>query len=172
MKKTTLGQFYTPSAISHAMSREVSKIIQSSPAHICDYAAGDGSLLKSANDTWPDAKIYAYDIDPQNIELISQQFNDWRTLCTDSIKFNDDKQYDIALGNPPFVKMAASKQSIQLLKQSFDLQNIQPGASIRSEVVFLAKYMDSLHDGGALSIIVPESIINSEKLQFVMVKHF
>lgn len=167
MKKTTLGQFYTPSAISHAMSREVSKILRSYPAHICDYAAGDGSLLKSANNTWPNAKIYAYDIDPKNIDLISQQFNAWSTLCTDSITFNDDRQYDVALGNPPFIKIAASKQSIQLLSQLFDVQNIRSGASIRSEVVFLAKYIDSLHDGGVLSIIVPESIINSEKLQFV-----
>lgn len=167
MKKSTLGQFYTPSAISHAMSREVAKILQSYPSHVCDYAAGDGSLLKSANDTWPNAKIYAYDIDPQNIESIRQQFNDWSTLCTDSVTFNDDRQYDIALGNPPFIKMAASKQSIQLLSQSFDVQNIRLGASIRSEVIFLAKYIDSLHDGGVLSIIVPESIINSEKLQFV-----
>jgi type I restriction enzyme M protein len=170
MKKSTLGQFYTPSAISHAMSREVAKILPSCPAHVCDYAAGDGSLLKSVNDTWPNAKIYAYDIDPQNIELISQQFSDWNTLCTDSITFNDDRQYDIALGNPPFIKMAASKQSMQLLSKSFDVQNIRSGASIRSEVVFLAKYIDSLNDGGVLSIIVPESIINSEKLQFVRTK--
>lgn len=169
MKKPELGQYYTPEAISDSIHRIVTGLIDSQPSNIADLAAGDGSLLKPFEEKWDSCQIHAFDIDPENIFTIENQFKEWNSSCTDSLTLRNEftNFFDVMVGNPPFVKTKTTETSIHLFNNAFNYNEIKLGKTIRAEIQFLAQYLESTRHGGVISIIVPESIISNEQNTFV-----
>ncbi|WP_178861938.1 N-6 DNA methylase [Thiomicrorhabdus cannonii] len=168
MKKSNLGQFYTPENISDLIARLTSRLAASAPNKIVDIACGNGSLLEPIQKAWPLSEVHAFDIDKENINQIKRDHPSWKSVCIDSLKHDFHKNhYDMAVGNPPYIKTIATDELIDLIHRNYDSNPIIRGSTIRAETAFVAKYLESTKNGGIISLILPKSVISSEKLGFM-----
>lgn len=173
MKKSKLGQFYTPDYISSIMAEQVTRFSEKEPLKVIDMACGNGSLLSPLKKILSKSEFNACDIDEGNIEYLKSVNPSWNTQNIDSLSHQFETNfYDIAVGNPPFIKTLVTKHIIDLLDRRYDGYLVKLGHSIRAEIVFIAKYIESTKIGGMISLIIPESIISNEKMKFVRASIF
>ncbi|QBZ82179.1 Modification methylase Eco57IB [Hydrogenovibrio crunogenus] len=168
MKKSKLGQFYTPEYISELMSELVISSEAKEPLKIIDMTCGHGSLLKPLQAKLVNSYFHAYDIDSKNIEYLKQSQCTWDVRNEDSLLYEFEKEfYDISLGNPPFIKTKVTPQLADICERNYSGKILKIGTSIRAEIIFIAKYIEATKIGGRVSLILPESIISNEKMDFV-----
>jgi type I restriction-modification system DNA methylase subunit len=168
MKKSKLGQFYTPEYISEIIAKQVTCAHAQEPLKILDMACGNGSLLTPLKRILSNSEFNAYDIDNENIKKLKSTHPSWNLQNVDSLTHTfKDNFYDISVGNPPFIKTHATTQMIGLIARNYDGLEIKEGNTIRSEIAFIAKYIESTKIGGMISLVIPESIISNEKMKFV-----
>lgn len=165
-KKSSLGQYYTPSDIAVQIVEKALKIIGKSPSRTLELAAGEGHLLTAIELKAPNCKMYAVDIDDANCTSLKEKRPDYETFNADATKpinFLDNLTFDFALGNPPFLNNITVDLFIQsLLRKTLDIE-IDIGKKIRAEYVFICQYMNYLKKDGVLAIILPDSIISGVK---------
>jgi type I restriction-modification system DNA methylase subunit len=157
----TPGSFYTNGMVSNLM---ISHFTQESPELILDMGVGEGSLLNAAYDRWKLAKYYAVDINTAAIASIEQNFPFVNFYKIDGLSsdFHTEMQLrvgtvDIAICNPPYLKMNLTNNYAQLFKET-GLHESLKLTKITSDVVFLAQNLKMLKDKGELGIILPDSI--------------
>ena len=168
MNKSKLGQFYTPDYISELMSELVMPSEPKEPLKIIDMACGHGSLLKPLQAKLANSDFHAYDIDSKNTEYLEQSQRTWDVRNEDSLQYEFEKEfYDISLGNPPFIKTKVTPQLADICERNYLGKILKIGTSIRAEIIFIAKYIEATKIGGRVSLILPESIVSNEKMDFV-----
>lgn len=165
-KKSTLGQYYTPSDIAVRIAEKAIKIIGKSPSRTLELAAGEGHLLTAIELKAPNCKMYAVDIDDANCSSLKEKCPDYETFHADATKpidFLDKLTFDFALGNPPFLNNVTVDLFIHsLLKNTLNIE-VEIGKKIRAEYVFVCQYMNFLKKDSILAIILPDSIISGVK---------
>ncbi len=83
------------------------------PASILEPAAGDGALLPALRETWPDATIDPYDLEPRS-PVVKQRSIMW---------FDDAPQrYDLVITNPPYIHAEAFVH--------YGLERLNPGGHL------------------------------------------
>ncbi|MBI2437113.1 MAG: N-6 DNA methylase [Candidatus Magasanikbacteria bacterium] len=169
-KKSQNGSYYTPEMI-------VDEIIKDYVKHnskVLDPCCGTGQFLLAFSEAIENPKnIYGIDIDEMAVRiarlniLIKYKNKDFapNIVCKNTLleignydlfSLNDEniRDFDVVATNPPW-GVHFSKIDTEKLKTSFP-----EITSFESFSYFLKKSIDLLHDGGMISFILPESILN------------
>ncbi|RHX87114.1 type I restriction-modification system subunit M [Leptospira stimsonii] len=114
-----------------------------------------------------DDSFYGYDIDTTMVRLglmnlmmhgIDEPHIDYKDTL--SKKFNEDKQYDIVLANPPFtgnIDMGDINESLTL-------------PTTKSELLFVERIFNMLRMGGTAGVIVPQGVLFGSGKAFVTLR--
>ncbi len=144
--------------ISSLPSDEAKKII--------DLSAGEGSLLSTATVKYKGAKLYGIDIDDENCRKLDLLKNT-TSMCLDathSASFDKIKAhnntYDIVIGNPPFYRAEHTDFSRELFNE-WSLNN--KTKYYRAEILFLILSLKLLDREGSCGIVIPDTLISTDK---------
>lgn len=128
------------------------------PKTIADFCAGTGNLLAAAIERWPDASVYANDIDKSVFASIDGVA--WSCLDFLSPDFFDEhpecwpKKFELVLLNPPF---CFERQKFTRISEG----NRDLICSVA--FAFLLKALAQLEKGGELLAVMPTSTIRSDR---------
>lgn len=153
-------QIFTPTKLADDL---VSLAKVSNPSSIADFAAGDGALLKAANKTWPEAALFAVDIDHTKKQNIRSWNGQAKFHCADFI--DDGGQngigailpatgVDLVLLNPPF-----SNRDKVHFDCVFDGKSYRAGKAL----IFVVRALSYLSATGELLALIPQSVLVSER---------
>ena len=169
-KKSQNGSYYTPEVIVN----EIIKDYTNKYSKILDPCCGTGQFLLAFADVIENPKnIYGVDIDETAVRIArlnilikykNQNFAP-NIVCKNTLfeignydlfSLNDEniRDFDVIATNPPW-GVHFSKSDADRLKTSFS-----EITSLESFSYFLKKSIDLLRDGGIISFILPESILN------------
>ncbi|HET55783.1 MAG TPA: methyltransferase domain-containing protein [Ignavibacteria bacterium] len=169
-KKSQNGSYYTPEVIVNEIINDYTK----KDSKILDPCCGTGQFLLAFADVVENPKnIYGVDIDEIAVRIarlnILIKYKDKNfapnIVCKNTLfeignydlfSLNDEniRDFDVIATNPPW-GVHFSKSDIDRLKTSFP-----EITSLESFSYFLKKSIDLLRDGGVISFILPESILN------------
>lgn len=172
----TLKQHFTPEGIIQSM---VKYIPLQYPTRIIDFAVGKGGLLKYSQKKWPSARLFGIDVDPNMIEICKERFNGSSYFYqANSLDIDEEskllqiknmirnRSFDFAICNPPFGKNFLSS-AISSICDILMKSNIYPLYNnigrLRLEFLFLIRNIESVREGGYISIILPYSIVAGKK---------
>jgi tRNA1(Val) A37 N6-methylase TrmN6 len=165
-----LAQFNTGYVFSELL---VNRISQSEPETIIDLGVGDGSLTRAAIGRWQNAALYAVDIDRKCTDRITKDFPSVRVNNLNGLALSLDKRLDInrgsidvAICNPPYLRLKHESKYLKILQQS-DLAQCISLKKITSDILFLAQNLHFLRKGGELGIILPDSLITGHEFQIL-----
>lgn len=173
--KSKEGSYYTPAFIAHDMIKAHIKQIKGH-AKILDPCCGTGQflleagkLIKKKSRLIHPGNIWGYDIDPVavqlariNLMLLFRDYDFNPNIYQRNVIYNyayDDKNqrfknFDLIVGNPPWGAEFKIEQTTFLKEQYPEI------LSYESYSYFLFIALNMLKTGGALSFILPESILN------------
>lgn len=146
-----LNYHRTPHAVVSILKRHVPRTARK----ILDPAVGEGALLNALNSAQLKGSLTLIDVDPRRLDAIRAVNSDLTLISADFISWsliNKDDKYELIITNPPF--SAKSGKWISHDKQTLPI-----------EVVFFRQCVSLLKDGGTLLAIVPDTLINSMRLQ-------
>ena len=135
-----------------------------SKAVIADFAAGEGDLLKTAVDRWPDSKIVAVDVDKATIRRLRRKHPDWNIGVSDFLNAQSRRQchvlravkgmVDLLVLNPPFSCRGGTKVSLNIAGEYLD-------CSLAMAFVLIGK--EYLRTDGEIRAIMPAGSAYSQK---------
>ncbi len=165
-EKAKHGSYYTPKEI---VTEIISDYVKDNQK-ILDPCCGTGQFLLIASDSISNPRnLFGFDIDPIavfitkiNLVLKYKPIDFYPNItCKDTLLdydssplFSSEEQFDLILTNPPW-GLHFENGTLGTLKSLFP--HIK---SIESFSYFLSKSIEMLNDGGILSFILPESILN------------
>lgn len=137
---------------------------------IADFACGRGSLLRAARRRWPEAALYANDIDAAAVKYTARCLAVRRAANVDFLENGMScwgaQKFSLVLLNPPFSQMAGKLYSpsapFELLKCS-------------RAMAFLISATEYLEANGQLVAILPASCLTSKldhEARTTLAKHF
>ena len=160
-KEKILGQFFTPPEVAEfIISFATQYISKNKKRSACDPACGDGvfllSLIKYGFEP------LGVDIDKDTIDLLPQDIKKYVRI-ENGLTLNEEKKFDLAVGNPPFSsKYGRIKGDI--------LKNFELGKRTFSqaiEILFLEKFVRLCSENGVIGIILPYGIFSDLRLSYV-----
>jgi len=169
-KKSQGGSYYTPETIVNEIIKDYVK----TDSKVLDPCCGTGQFLLAFADVIENPKnIYGVDIDAIAVRIarlnILIKYKDQNfvpnIVCKNTLfeigncdlfSLNDEniRDFDVIATNPPW-GVHFSKSDMERLKTSYS-----EITSLESFSYFLKKSIDLLRDGGVISFILPESILN------------
>ena len=158
-----LNQYYTSKPISDLLA----SLINLKNVKTCiELSAGEGALIDAILAHSCDIDFFTVDIDPKNVQYLKLKYPKFTHICADALNLSTEiknKKFDLAICNPPFAQVNINEKITYLfddeLSKIFSNQK-----TIRMEIVFLILNLNILKYGATLSIIVPDVIINSDRL--------
>lgn len=147
-----MDRFYTPTSIANVLAAAV----KGRPSSVADFAAGEGALLDAAFGRWPDAKLFASDIDSTAVAGLSRRYPGIHAQCADFLKEFPfpGAVFDLVLLNPPF--SCRGNERLAARVGGVDVQ-------CSRAMAFVCRSLDYLSAGGEILCILPASCISSEK---------
>jgi len=159
------GRFYTEDIISNLLVQEIDC---SNPKLIIDLGIGRGSLTKAAFHRWGDATFLASDIDITQINITKKKFPFVKIIEADGLELSLGKKLnivvdsvDIAICNPPYLRIPAKENRYNELFEKTNLPNCKKLKYLTSDLIFLAQNILLLKDGGILGIILPDGLLSN-----------
>ena len=169
LKQSVLTAFYTPSAVTEALT-DVLKEHQIIPEKVLEPSAGIGAFVDSVLDNNPKADIMAFEKDlltgkilrhlhPEQIvriegfEKIEKPFNDYFDLAISNIPFGD-----VAVFDPSYTAMKGMRALV----------------TRRIHNYFFVKALDTVRDGGLVAFITSQGVLNAKNnsaARFMMLYH-
>lgn len=147
-----MDRFYTPTSIANVLAAAVN----GQPRSVVDFAAGEGALLGAAFARWPDARLFASDIDADAVAGLENRFPGVRVECADFLGESPfaGNTFDLILLNPPFScrgneRLEARVDGVQVL--------------CSRAMAFVCRSLEYLSEGGEILCILPASCLSSEK---------
>lgn len=135
-----------------------------SPAIIADFAAGDGQLLKTAHEKWPQSTIVATDINKSSVALMRRTEPDWQVGSCDFLSpTSRDRsrilpeikgKVSLVLLNPPFSCRGNARVIV-----NFNGTEIRCGVAL----AFVLISITYLSADGQLIAVLPAGCIQSQK---------
>jgi tRNA1(Val) A37 N6-methylase TrmN6 len=169
------NQYFTPPGLA---AKLIQAITIAEPNHIGDFAAGDGELLRAAENRWPNISCTAIDIDDEVISKLRISHPNWIAKCFDFTDIearskqlrnkNKITKFPVITLNPPF---AIHDGEVRLRPVSI------AGIAIRcsAALAFIIEALSYLRKGGQLVAIVPHSVVQSERDEIarqLLIQHF
>lgn len=156
-----IDAFYTPPQLAKAMVGAVPNTF--SPMTVADFAAGEGILLTSALETWPDLRVIANDYSNSAARRLSRLYPTWEVSSSDFLcdASSARSKYKVQLGNidlilinPPFSERG--KKRLHFKNPFFDFIS-------GTAVMFLFRTLAYLSPTGYLIAVLPNSCLTSQR---------
>lgn len=175
-KRKALGSHYTPEALARFVAKSIFEHVEQtgSPLSVLDPAVGDGELLKAmlSENAGGDLTLQAFDIDQTAYDVAKEtlqpvlngypfqieQKDFIEDLEMGDALFQDNRQYDLCISNPPYVRtqVLGAEKARQIAKR-FNLTG-----RIDLYQAFILGIAYSLKPGGILGIIVSNRFISTK----------
>ena len=169
LKQSVLTAFYTPSAITEALT-DVLKEHQIIPEKVLEPSAGIGAFVDSVLDNNPKADIMAFEKDMLTGKILRHLHPEQKVRIEEFEKiekpFND--YFDLAISNIPFGDVAVFDPSYTAMK------GMRALVTRRIHNYFFVKALDTVRDGGLVAFITSQGVLNAKNnsaARFMMLYH-
>lgn len=163
-----LGKYYTEKLFSELL---VNRLTSATPRTVLDMGFGSGALTEAAYQKWGEANFYAIEINNNlSNHTPKKGFNlnfFQADVLSENIRRIIDLQYgtfDLAVCNPPYLKLNKSSEFSNLLVQALLPSSIHL-RHYTSDLIFLAYNLLFLRKGGELGIILPDGLLTSHEFK-------
>lgn len=161
------GSYYTPTAVVRKLCYRLFSMNGSLGKDVFDPCCGTGNFLLQLPAQIGFEHVYGNDIDPISVKIARINFalkyavSDLSIIYAhitekDYLSFNDMRQFDFIIGNPPWGCDFPASQKDQLRNKFHSAA----GNSIESYDVFVEQALSNLREKGILSFVLPEAILN------------
>lgn len=164
-----LARYYTSNNFSDLLVEEID---YSNPNLIIDLGIGDGALTSSAYKKWNDATFIASDIDINQIRKTEKKIPFVKIFEANGLDLNLGRKLnlvsesvDIAVCNPPYLRIPRSKHNFNNLFEMTGLGKCNNLKYFTSDLVFLAQNILFLKEGGFLGIILPDGLLSNSEFK-------
>ena len=168
-KQSVLTAFYTPSAVTEALT-DVLKEHQVIPEKVLEPSAGIGAFVDSVLDNNPKADIMAFEKDLLTGKILRHLHPEQKVRIEGFEKiekpFND--YFDLAISNIPFGDVAVFDPSYTAMK------GMRALVTRRIHNYFFVKALDTVRDGGLVAFITSQGVLNAKNnsaARFMMLYH-
>ena len=169
LKQSVLTAFYTPSAVTEALT-DVLKEHQVIPEKVLEPSAGIGVFVDSVLDNNPKADIMAFEKDLLTGKILRHLHPEQKVRIEGFEKiekpFND--YFDLAISNIPFGDVAVFDPSYTAMK------GMRALVTRRIHNYFFVKALDTVRDGGLVAFITSQGVLNAKNnsaARFMMLYH-
>ena len=169
LKQSVLTAFYTPSAVTEALT-DVLKEHQIIPEKVLEPSAGIGAFVDSVLDNNPKAGIMAFEKDLLTGKILRHLHPEQKVRIEGFEKiekpFND--YFDLAISNIPFGDVAVFDPSYTAMK------GMRALVTRRIHNYFFVKALDTVRDGGLVAFITSQGVLNAKNnsaARFMMLYH-
>ena len=169
LKQSVLMAFYTPSAVTEALT-DVLKEHQVIPEKVLEPSAGIGVFVDSVLDNNPKADIMAFEKDLLTGKILHHLHPEQKVRIEGFEKiekpFND--YFDLAISNIPFGDVAVFDPSYTAMK------GMRALVTRRIHNYFFVKALDTVRDGGLVAFITSQGVLNAKNnsaARFMMLYH-
>ena len=169
LKQSVLTAFYTPSAVTEALT-DVLKEHQIIPEKVLEPSAGIGTFVDSVLDNNPKADIMAFEKDLLTGKILRHLHPEQKVRIEGFEKiekpFND--YFDLAISNIPFGDVAVFDPSYTAMK------GMRALVTRRIHNYFFVKALDMVRDGGLVAFITSQGVLNAKNnsaARFMMLYH-
>ena len=169
LKQSVLTAFYTPSAVTEALT-DVLKEHQVIPEKVLEPSAGIGAFVDSVLDNNPKADIMAFEKDLLTGKILRHLHPKQKVRIEGFEKiekpFND--YFDLAISNIPFGDVAVFDPSYTVMK------GMRALVTRRIHNYFFVKALDTVRDGGLVAFITSQGVLNAKNnsaARFMMLYH-
>ena len=169
LKQSVLTAFYTPSAVTEALT-DVLKEHQIIPEKVLEPSAGIGAFVDSVLDNNPKADIMAFEKDLLTGKILRHLHPEQKVRIEGFEKiekpFND--YFDLAISNIPFGDVAVFDPSYTAMK------GMKALVTRRIHNYFFVKALDTVRDGGLVAFITSQGVLNAKNnsaARFMMLYH-
>ena len=169
LKQSVLTAFYTPSAVTEALT-DVLKEHQIIPEKVLEPSAGIGAFVDSVLDNNPKADIMAFEKDLLTGKILRHLHPEQKVRIEGFVKiekpFND--YFDLAISNIPFGDVAVFDPSYTAMK------GMRALVTRRIHNYFFVKALDTVRDGGLVAFITSQGVLNAKNnsaARFMMLYH-
>lgn len=160
------GSYYTPTKVVRQL---IQKVVEKNGAQkiVLDPCCGTGNFLLQLPDTFSMESIYGNDLDTVSVKVtrlnmalhfpeadIEQIYQ--HITNKNYLKNQKGAEADLIIGNPPWGYAFGTKEKEYLKKRYCSAK----GKNIESYDVFLEQTLRRLKNGGVLSFVLPEAILN------------
>ena len=154
---------YTPNALAMDLVEIGAQHCRCAPSIVADFAAGEGGLLDAAALKWADAQIVANDAHRPTSLRLRRMRPEWSVANTNFVDRHSVRRsklvklgssVDLALLNPPF-----SQKRSDLHRASVGGIEVTCGLA----AAFVARSLDFIRIGGAISSILPDGCLSAER---------
>lgn len=156
-----IDAFYTPPQLAKAMVGALPNTFI--PKTVADFAAGEGILLTSALEKWPDLRVVANDYSNITARKLSRRYPSWGVSSSDFLcdassarsKYSLERgKIDLILINPPFSEKG--RKRLHFKSSSFEFIS-------GTAVMFLFRSLEYLSRSGYLIAVLPNSCFTSQR---------
>ena len=169
LKQSVLTAFYTPSAVTEALT-DVLKEHQVIPEKVLEPSAGIGAFVDSVLDNNPKADIMAFEKDLLTGKILRHLHPEQKVRIEGFEKiekpFND--YFDLAISNIPFGDVAVFDPSYTAMK------GMRALVTRRIHNYFFVKALDTVRNGGLVAFITSQGVLNAKNnsaARFMMLYH-
>ena len=169
LKQSVLTAFYTPSAVTEALT-DVLKEHQIIPEKVLEPSAGIGAFVDSVLDNNPKADIMAFEKDLLTGKILRHLHPEQKVRIEGFEKiekpFND--YFDLVISNIPFGDVAVFDPSYTAMK------GMRALVTRRIHNYFFVKALDTVRDGGLVAFITSQGVLNAKNnsaARFMMLYH-
>ena len=169
LKQSVLTAFYTPSAITEALT-DVLKEHHIIPEKVLEPSAGIGAFVDSVLDNNPKADIMAFEKDLLTGKILRHLHPEQKVRIEGFEKiekpFND--YFDLAISNIPFGDVAVFDPSYTAMK------GMRALVTRRIHNYFFVKALDTVREGGLVAFITSQGVLNAKNnsaARFMMLYH-
>lgn len=161
------GSYYTPTSIVKKMCQHLLEKNPVENGKIFDPCCGTGNFILQLPTHIPYENVYGNDIDPVSVKIARINFalkyhvTNASVLYehiteSDYLSFAPERKYDYIIGNPPWGFHFSDFQK-EILRSKYQSA---VGNSIESYDIFVEQSLSMLKQGGILSFVLPEAILN------------
>tara|TARA_B100000424_G_scaffold186253_1_gene144559 strand:- start:2233 stop:3456 length:1224 start_codon:yes stop_codon:yes gene_type:complete len=120
---------------------------------VLEPSCGSCEYIDEIHSLYPNIQITGIENNIKIFEAIKEKTNETIKLYnSDFLKFNEDKKYDLIIGNPPYFVM----KKWEVHSKYYDYFDGRPNIFI----LFIIKSLELLNDKGIMSFILPKGFIN------------
>lgn len=166
-ERKATGSYFTPTKIVKKMCDNLFKINNPTDKVVLDPCCGTGNFILQLPLEIEYKKVYGNDIDKLSVQIarinyaLKYNIKNPETIyshitLSDYLLFDDSRNYDFIIGNPPWGYEFPDVQKT-VLKNKY---NSASGKNIESYDVFVEQALSNLKENGILSFVLPEAILN------------
>ena len=175
------GSYYTPTVLGNKLCSKLFSMNECKNRKVLDPCCGTGNFILQLPQEIDYRDVYGNDMDAVSVKIArinyalkycisDRKIIEHHITRRDYLTFTDEKKYDFIIGNPPWGYTFPEPEKEQLRKR----YRSAAGTTIESYDMFCEQALCQLKEGGVLSFIVPEAILNVKahtKIREIMTKN-